>query len=127
MDVFRAVWVNCPIYDVGVVSRLGEVVGGLEPPGLAADHPDGAVGLSEFRLLDKVSQLELLTGEAEADEPVEVPDGPGADAKVIGWPVRAVASLGAVLADVMEGCLLLWADLVDAPPDPAPADHPLNP
>src|ERR1035437_783071 len=55
----------------------------LEPLRLAADHANGAVDVIKARVLDNLGQLFLLAGEAEANEPVKVADGPGCNAQVI--------------------------------------------
>src|SRR6202030_4683058 len=86
VDVLAAISYYGATHDVGVVPRLGEVVGGLESLRHTADHANGAVDLIEARLLDDLGQLGLLAGEAEADEPVELSDGSCSDAQVIRRP-----------------------------------------
>ena len=114
VDVFRAISYYRSTNNVGMISGLSEVISNLEALRLAADHADGAVGSSEPCVLQDVGQLGLLAGQAEADEPVEFPDGLGAYPEIVERALGPVADLSSVLPGVVERVSLALADSVDA-------------
>ncbi len=112
VDVLAAIRDHRPADDVGVVARLGEVVGGLESARLAGNQPDGLVLVVPGGRRDDREQLPLLGGQAEADPGSELTQRPAGDPQVEAGAVGAVAGRRPVLADIAEAPRL-GAGLVD--------------
>src|SRR5437763_3653046 len=99
-----------------MVPRLAQVVRELDAVVRPIDELDRAIRLVELVASDEARQLRRLCLKPEPDQFFEDRDGAIGDSKVE-QRMAVVDRNGAVLANVSEGCLLRFLELVGADED----------